>query len=160
MNSVLSGEEYQAELDVSSDVSDTAILAPLQVLSELSREVIKLRNLKLLHQIPSSYMCQLLVALNLHIKDAAEVQLDNPETVSSSQESRLWRKVCLERLLRSSEAALICLNIITAPNISKQVQLEEVIQTAVEFTRYHLRNSIYPEYDPVYMTVSKAGQGQ
>ena len=61
-------------------------------------------------------------------------------------------------MLRSTDAALAILHINTAPNMPKNVHLEESLEQLIAVTRFHLENNVYPEFDPVYRAGTK-GQG-
>ena len=70
-------------------------------------------------------------------------------------ESKVWREIARERILRSLDAGLVILHITTAPNMPKNVHLEESIDQLISHTKYHLENNIYPEFDPVYRAETK-----
>ena len=57
-----------------------------------------------------------------------------------------------ERIVRSAEAAIIILNITTAPEMPKQVYLEEAIEHVALFCVNNLETVIFPEFDPIYKT--------
>ena len=61
-----------------------------------------------------------------------------------------------ERILRSLDACLVILHIITAPNMSTHVHIEESIDQLIASTKHHLENNVYPEFDPVYRAESKS----
>lgn len=63
---------------------------------------------------------------------------------------RAWRESVRERILRSIDAALVILHINTAPNMPKNVHLEESLEQVVSVTKFLLENNIYPEFDAVY----------
>ena len=69
---------------------------------------------------------------------------------AEDEEEKLWKGLKMDRVLRACEASLIILHITTAPEMPKQVYMEEVIEHVVSFCRFQLENTIYPEYDPVY----------
>lgn len=68
---------------------------------------------------------------------------------------KVWRDIAKERILRSADAALIVLHITTAPNMPKNVHLEETIEQIITLTKYHLETNIYPQFDPVYRAENK-----
>jgi cohesin loading factor subunit SCC2 len=53
-------------------------------------------------------------------------------------------------VVRSVDAALLSLYIMTSENMPKQVYIEDVIEKICFLAKYQLTNSIFPEYDPVY----------
>lgn len=66
------------------------------------------------------------------------------------EEQRLWRDLCLDRMVRAVEASLVVLIILTSPAMPKQLYLEEVIDRVISLTKFQLKNNIFPEYDPLY----------
>ena len=82
-------------------------------------------------------------ALNLNIQD--EMDCD----------PKAWKDMVKERILRSADAALVVLHITTAPNMPKNVHLEESIEQIITLTKYHLETNIYPQFDPVYKAENK-----
>ena len=56
----------------------------------------------------------------------------------------------MDRMIRSIDASLVVLNLLTAPQMPKQVYLEEVIDRIIRLIKFQLQNTIFPEYDPIY----------
>ena len=73
-------------------------------------------------------------------------------------EPRVWRELVKERILRSSEAALVILHIVTAPNMPKNVLLEESIDQVITLAHYQLEHSVYPQFDGVYRSQNRDSQ--
>ncbi len=71
------------------------------------------------------------------------------------ENAKLWRELARDRILRSADAALVILHIVTAPNMPKKVHLEESIDQILALTKFHLNNNIYPQFDPVYKAENK-----
>ena len=67
----------------------------------------------------------------------------------------MWRELAKERILRSIDAAQVILHITTAPNMPKNVYLEESIEQIISMTKFHLDNNVYPQFDPVYRAENK-----
>ena len=65
-------------------------------------------------------------------------------------EPRVWRELVKDRILRSADSALVILHVTTAPNMPKNVHLEESIEQIISMTKYHLESNVYPQFDPVY----------
>lgn len=61
----------------------------------------------------------------------------------------------MERILRSLDATLLVLHVMTASRMPKKVYMEEVIELMVTLIRYHLQHNIFPEYDPIYKVESE-----
>ena len=70
-------------------------------------------------------------------------------------EPRVWRELARERILRSVDASLVILHITTAPNMPKNVHLEESIEQIIAMTKFHLDHNVYPVFDPVYRIENK-----
>ena len=70
-------------------------------------------------------------------------------------DTKAWREVARDRILRSADAALVILHIITAPDMPKKVHLEESVDQVLSLTKFHLDNNIYPQFDPVYKAEKK-----
>lgn len=68
----------------------------------------------------------------------------------SMDEERLWRELIMERVTKSADACLTALNIMTAGNMPKAVYIEDVIERVLQYIKFHLQNSLYPQYDPAY----------
>lgn len=62
----------------------------------------------------------------------------------------------MERVMRSMDSALTAIYIMTSLNMPKQVYLEDVIERIIQFAKFQLHNTIYPEFDPVYRVDPKA----
>lgn len=75
-------------------------------------------------------------------------------------EPRVWRELAKERILRSIDAAQVILHITTAPNMPKNVYLEESIEQIISMTKFHLDNNVYPQFDPVYRAENKGSVHQ
>lgn len=75
-------------------------------------------------------------------------------------EERLWRNLIMERVTKSADACLTALNIMTSPHMPKAVYIEDVIERVLQYTKFHLQNSLYPQYDPVYRVDPHGGQPQ
>uniref|UniRef100_A0AAR2J617 Nipped-B protein n=1 Tax=Pygocentrus nattereri TaxID=42514 RepID=A0AAR2J617_PYGNA len=72
-------------------------------------------------------------------------------------EERLWRDLIMERVTKSADACLTSLNVMTSPHMPKAVYIEDVIERLLQFTKFHLQNTLYPQYDPVYRVDPKGG---
>ena len=55
----------------------------------------------------------------------------------------------------SSDAALVTLQIVTAPHMPKKVYMEESIDQILALTKFHLENNVYPQFDSVYKAEKK-----
>lgn len=58
--------------------------------------------------------------------------------------------------MRSIEAGLAALNIMTSADMPKEVYVEDVIEKTIQVAKFQLSNCIYPEYDPAYRVMDKA----
>lgn len=66
------------------------------------------------------------------------------------EEERLWRELIMERVTKSADACLTALNVMTAAHMPKAVYIEDVIERVLQYIKFHLQNSLYPQYDPAY----------
>lgn len=64
----------------------------------------------------------------------------------------------MERVTKSAEACLTALNIMTSLHMPKAVYIEDVIERILQYTKFHLQNTLYPQYDPVYRVNPKGGE--
>lgn len=65
-------------------------------------------------------------------------------------EERLWRDLIMERVTKSADACLTALNIMTSPHMPKVIYIEDIIERVLQFTKFHLQSTLYPQYDPAY----------
>jgi len=56
----------------------------------------------------------------------------------------------MERVTQSADACLTALHIMTSGHMPKAVYIEDVIERVLQYTKFHLQNTLYPQYDPVY----------
>lgn len=70
----------------------------------------------------------------------------------------MWRDLIMERVTKSADACLTALNIMTSARMPKAVYIEDVIERVVQYTKFHLQNTLYPQYDPVYRVNPHGGQ--
>ncbi|CAB1352907.1 unnamed protein product, partial [Coregonus sp. 'balchen'] len=70
--------------------------------------------------------------------------------MDAEDEERLWRDLIMERVTKSADACLTALNIMTSARMPKAVYIEDVIERVLQYTKFHLQNTLYPQYDPVY----------
>lgn len=64
----------------------------------------------------------------------------------------------MERVTKSADACLTALNIMTSGHMPKAVYIEDVIERVLQYTKFHLQNSLYPQYDPVYRVDPHGGE--
>lgn len=64
----------------------------------------------------------------------------------------------MERVTKSADACLTALNIMTSARMPKAVYIEDVIERILQYTKFHLQNTLYPQYDPVYRVDPHGGQ--
>ncbi|XP_056146291.1 nipped-B-like protein B [Lampris incognitus] len=119
-------------------------------LSELGSKSAKIKVMGIAYRLPSDKLVKLLNILEKNIKDGAKLAtLMNPDN-GAMDEERLWRDLIMERVTKSADACLTSLNIMTSRSMPKAVYIEDVIERVVHYTKFHLQNTLYPQYDPVY----------
>lgn len=116
-----------------------------QKLEELNEEISKLKDKGTLNQIPRKKAVKLLTYLIPVIRAGIKVK---PLLENRNENDKKMSKI--EMVHCSTEASLIAMNIMTAPNMSKSVYIDEVMERLAQFMRNQLNNTVYPEYDPVY----------
>ena len=60
------------------------------------------------------------------------------------------RELTMERVTTAVDAAMIGLHVMTSKDMPKEVFIEDNIERLVMMAKIQLKNSIYPEFDPVY----------
>lgn len=78
----------------------------------------------------------------------------------AEDEEKLWRDLIMERVTKSADACLTALNIMTSTHMPKAVYIEDVIERVLQYTKFHLQNTLYPQYDPVYRVDPHGGERQ
>lgn len=76
----------------------------------------------------------------------------------AEDEEKLWRDLIMERVTKSADACLTALHIMTSLHMPKAVYIEDVIERVLQYTKFHLQNSLYPQYDPVYRVDPHGGE--
>ncbi|KAK2556654.1 Nipped-B-like protein B [Acropora cervicornis] len=148
--------EFDDECDAPSfhDVDDQEpnpeTLLSRSIVTEFYTETAKLKSLRVLHKIPCEDLMRLLTVMERHVRDGLHIQLQCNADQDDNDEQRLWRGLCLERMVRAVESSLVVLIVLTSPSMPKQLFLEEVIDRVISLAKFELKNNIYPEYDPLY----------
>uniref|UniRef100_A0A3P9IZF3 Nipped-B protein n=1 Tax=Oryzias latipes TaxID=8090 RepID=A0A3P9IZF3_ORYLA len=121
-----------------------------QQLSELSSDSNKIKMMGIFNKFSSSKMVKILNILEKNIQDSVKLSTLMSQDNESMDEERLWRDLIMERVTKSADACLTALNIMTSPRMPKAVYIEDVIERVLQFTKFHLQNTLYPQYDPAY----------
>nr|XP_020651344.1 nipped-B-like protein isoform X3 [Pogona vitticeps] len=118
-------------------------------LSELGSESAKIKAMGIMDRLSTEKTVKVLNILEKNIQDGAKLStlLNHNDT---EDEERLWRDLIMERVTKSADACLTAINIMTSPNMPKAVYIEDVIERVIQYTKFHLQNTLYPQYDPVY----------
>ncbi|KAM9822246.1 nipped-B-like protein B isoform 3-T4 [Syngnathus typhle] len=119
-------------------------------LNELGSESAKIKAMGITGRIPSDKLVKLLNILEKNIQDGAKLSTMINHDHDAEDEERLWRDLIMERVTKSADACLTALNIMTSAHMPKAVYIEDVIERVLQYTKYHLQNTLYPQYDPVY----------
>ncbi|XP_078531085.1 nipped-B-like protein isoform X3 [Lissotriton helveticus] len=125
-------------------------------LNELGSESAKIKAMGIMDKLPTEKMVKVLSILEKNIQDGAKLStlLNNND---SEDEDKLWRDLIMERVTKSADACLTAINIMTSPNMPKAVYIEDVIERIIQYTKFHLQNTLYPQYDPVYRVDQHGG---
>lgn len=118
-------------------------------LSELGSESAKIKAMGISSRIPSDKLVKLLNILEKNILDGSRLSTMMSHDHDEDEE-KLWRDLIMERVTKSADACLTALNIMTSMHMPKAVYIEDVIERVLQYTKFHLQNSLYPQYDPVY----------
>uniref|UniRef100_A0A8D0GLK0 Nipped-B protein n=1 Tax=Sphenodon punctatus TaxID=8508 RepID=A0A8D0GLK0_SPHPU len=118
-------------------------------LSELGSESAKIKAMGIMDKLSTEKTVKVLNILEKNIQDGSKLStlLNHNDT---EDEERLWRDLIMERVTKSADACLTAINIMTSPNMPKAVYIEDVIERVIQYTKFHLQNTLYPQYDPVY----------
>ncbi|CAE1303158.1 SCC2 [Acanthosepion pharaonis] len=123
-----------------------------QVLSEICGEAAKLKAQKVTNQIPADKLVKLLTILQWNVRDGVKLtpNIRQDDDDEDDEETVMWRELAMERVMKSMDASLAALYIMTAPEMPKQVYLDDVIERIILFGKWQLQNTVFPEFDPVY----------
>ncbi|XP_060516001.1 nipped-B protein [Cylas formicarius] len=146
-----------AEIGPDDMIQDEHLLSR-SIIQELCTESAKLKVLGAMEMIPTDKLTRLLNILELTIRGGDRI---SPITDEDNESVRqFWLETTMERVMNAADANLICLYIMTSPNMSKRVYLEEVIDRIVLYIKYHLSNTIFPSYDSTYKLENKKKDGR
>uniref|UniRef100_A0A8C2DWH3 Nipped-B protein n=1 Tax=Cyprinus carpio TaxID=7962 RepID=A0A8C2DWH3_CYPCA len=133
------------------------LLLGKQQLNELGSESAKIKAMGITCRIPSDKLVKLLNILEKNILDGSSLSTLMNHENDGEDEERLWRDLIMERVTKSADACLTALNIMTSSHMPKAVYIEDVIERVLQYTKFHLQNTLYPQYDPVYRIDPKGG---
>uniref|UniRef100_UPI00358E56D1 nipped-B-like protein isoform X3 n=1 Tax=Myxine glutinosa TaxID=7769 RepID=UPI00358E56D1 len=147
--------ENLEDMDISAAMADDGeipqeFLLSKHQLAELASESAKLKSMGVISRISTHRLVKLLNVLEKNIRDGASLATLLHQSQNSEREERLWRELILERVGRAADAATTALLVLTAPGTTSALIIDDVIDRAILFVKFHLVNSLYPEYDPVY----------
>ncbi|ROL54214.1 Nipped-B-like protein B [Anabarilius grahami] len=152
--------ENLEEVDLTSleddEIPEELLLGKHQ-LSELTSESAKIKAMGIMHKIPSDKMVKVQSILEKNIQDGSKLSTLLNHDNDRDDEERLWRDLIMERVTKSADACLTALNIMTSARMPKAVYIEDVIERVVQYTKFHLQNTLYPQYDPVYRVKPHGG---
>lgn len=119
-------------------------------LAELGSESAKIKAMGITNKISSDKLVKVLGILEKNIQDGSKLSTLMNHDHDAEDEERLWRDLIMERVTKSADSCLTALNIMTSLRMPKAVYIEDVIERVLQFTKFHLQNTLYPQYDPVY----------
>ena len=148
-------ERHGDQFDENIDDPYLDLLLPSQTLEEMGVLSEKLKLSTYMTRIDRSKLKRLLEILSLRIKQGIEISPIlkhdvNDEHQEVEQDERAWRDLVFERLTMCTNACEIALNIMTTPNMPKEILLEHVVEHTALFIKGQLAKTIFPEYDPLY----------
>uniref|UniRef100_A0A1I8F9I1 Nipped-B protein n=1 Tax=Macrostomum lignano TaxID=282301 RepID=A0A1I8F9I1_9PLAT len=113
-----------------------------QALDAVEDVDIKMKAVGAMKEMPVHRLVRLLSLLLANIKDGPSfVPFAKPAEDAEDTEGRLWRELCMERVMRSVESSLTALIIMTSPGMPKQVFVEDVIERAVAVAKFQLNST-------------------
>ncbi|XP_034298276.1 nipped-B-like protein isoform X4 [Pantherophis guttatus] len=119
-------------------------------LNELGSESAKIKAMGIMDKLSTEKTVKVLNILEKNIQDGAKLSTLLNHNNDTEDEERLWRDLIMERVTKSADACLTAINIMTSPHMPKAVYIEDVIERVIQYTKFHLQNTLYPQYDPVY----------
>ncbi|XP_071437447.1 nipped-B-like protein isoform X3 [Pithys albifrons albifrons] len=119
-------------------------------LTELGSESAKIKAMGIMDKLSTDKTVKVLNILEKNIQDGSKLSTLLNHNNDTEDEERLWRDLIMERVTKSADACLTAINIMTSPNMPKAVYIEDVIERVIQYTKFHLQNTLYPQYDPVY----------
>ncbi|XP_046841675.1 nipped-B-like protein isoform X2 [Xenia sp. Carnegie-2017] len=146
--------EFDEQCNISSSIDeesqdiDQESLLTRTALCEMCTETAKLNSMHILHKIDEKDLCRLIFIMKRHIKDGRNIQLSFSQ--NDDEDQRMLKEFNMERILRSFDATLLVLHVLTAPCMPKKVYMEEIIEVMVGLIQHNLKHNIYPAYDPLY----------
>lgn len=143
----LNAQGQQLELD---EIPGEYLLTR-QTCADLVQEAFKLSTYSIMNAIKKESLLKLQHLLYFNIKDGVRsINLSDEQHGHSSEQDKLLREILVEKLLRAADCSIISLIIMTAPNISKELVIEDNIEQISAFCKLHLTETIFPHYDPIY----------
>ncbi|XP_076842591.1 nipped-B-like protein B isoform X3 [Brachyhypopomus gauderio] len=119
-------------------------------LTELGSESAKIKAMGITYRMPSDKLVKVLNILEKNIQDGSKLSTLINHDNDAEDEERLWRDLIMERVTKSADSCLTALHVMTSPRMPKAVYIEDVIERVLQYTKFHLLNTLYPQYDPVY----------
>jgi len=156
-------EVNMAELGEMEDDTQipSELLVPKYQAGELASEAAKLKSLQAMEQVPVDRLVKLLGILSWNIKDGSNV-IPIPQGGDDDEErddDALFLELVWDRVNRAADCAVCAMHVMTSKNMKKRVFMDDVIDRIAQFVRFHLQNTVYPSFDPVYKEMSKNKDG-
>ncbi|XP_034090826.1 nipped-B-like protein A isoform X4 [Gymnodraco acuticeps] len=142
--------DFTAMAEADDDEIPQEFLLGKHQLHELGSESAKIKAMGISGRIPTEKLVKLLNILEKNILDGSKLSTMMTHDNDAEDEEKLWRDLIMERVTKSADACLTALNIMTSAHMPKAVYIEDVIERVLQYTKFHLQNTLYPQYDPVY----------
>uniref|UniRef100_A0A671YEN7 Nipped-B protein n=1 Tax=Sparus aurata TaxID=8175 RepID=A0A671YEN7_SPAAU len=149
-------EDVDLAAEDDDEIPEELLLGKHQ-LSELGNDSSKIKDMGIFNKLPSSKLVKILNILEKNIQDSVKLSTLMNHDDDSMEEERLWRDLIMERVTKSADACLTALNIMTSPHMPKAVYIEDVIERVLQYTKFHLQNTLYPQYDSAFRVDSHGG---
>ena len=154
-------ERHHEQIVQSPDEQYLDLLLSYTTLDEMATLSEKLKLSTYMTRVDLPKLKRLLEILSLRIKEGIELSPilkhdTDEEHKGTEKDERAWRDLVFERLTMCANASEIALNVMTTPNMPKEIIVEDVIEHTALFIKGQLAKTIFPEYDPLYRSDNQA----
>uniref|UniRef100_A0A183CFS0 Nipped-B protein n=1 Tax=Globodera pallida TaxID=36090 RepID=A0A183CFS0_GLOPA len=151
MDEALGGTALSSNMH--GDEAAAGLLLDRALLDELRVEAQKLKSWQKLCDVSTDRLVKLLTILEKNIRDVLTENgaLSVLVGVKANEEDEMdetLKELIDERVLRSVDASLVALCIMTSKKMPKQLLMEDIIERSVQLSKQCLHDIIYPARDP------------
>ncbi|KAL3116765.1 hypothetical protein niasHT_004266 [Heterodera trifolii] len=163
MDEALGGTSLTATIQA-DDSAVAGLLLDRTLLDELRMEAQKLKAWQKLNDVATDRLVKLLTVLEKNIRDVLTENgaLSVLVGVKANEEDEMdetLKELIDERVLRSVDASLVALCIMTSKKMPKQVLIEDIIERSVQLCKQCLHDVVYPARDPMLKSMHSGFKG-